>query len=52
MHRILLHRRTWMSRYDATYVRQGVVVRRGNSLGGAVRSVEKLVITYELVKKL
>ena len=41
-----------MSRYDATYVRRGVVVRRGNRLGGTIGSVEKLVIMRELVKKL
>jgi hypothetical protein len=33
----------WMSRYYATYVRRGVVVKRGNHLGGVVRSAEKPV---------
>jgi hypothetical protein len=42
----------WMSRCDAMYVRRGVVVRRGSRLGDTVESVEKLVITHELVKKL
>ena len=41
-----------MSRYDATYVRRGVVVRRGNRLGGTIGFIEKLVTIRELVKKL
>ena len=41
-----------MSRYDVTYVWQGVVRRRGNPLGGTVGSVGKLVIMHELVKRL
>lgn len=39
-----------MSRYNTTYVRRGVIVRRGNCLGGAVESVESSVTTHELVK--
>jgi hypothetical protein len=41
-----------MSRCDATYVRRGVIERRGNRLGGAVGLVGKLVIMRELVKKM
>ena len=41
-----------MSRCDATYVRRGIVERRGSCLGGIVGSVEKLVRIRELVKKL
>jgi hypothetical protein len=41
-----------MSKYDATYVRRGVVVRKGNHLDSTVGSVEKLAIMRELVKKL
>jgi hypothetical protein len=42
----------WMSRFDATYVRRGVVEGRGNRLGDAVGLAEKLVIMRELVKKM
>jgi hypothetical protein len=42
----------WISRCDVMYVRQGVVIRRGSRLGDTIESIEKLVITYELVKKL
>jgi hypothetical protein len=41
-----------MSRYDAIYVRRGVVIRRGNRLSDIVGSVEKLAIMREHVKKL
>jgi hypothetical protein len=42
----------WMSKFDATNVRRGVVERRGNRLDGAVEPAEKLVIIRELVKKI
>jgi hypothetical protein len=41
-----------MSSYDATYVRRGVIGRRGNYLDGVIALAEKLVIIHELVKKL
>jgi hypothetical protein len=41
-----------MSKYDATYVKRGVIERRGNRLDGTVELVEKLVTTRELVMKL
>jgi hypothetical protein len=34
------------------YIRRGVVVKRGNRLGGTIGSIGKLVIIRELVKKL
>ena len=52
MHRILLHKGMRTSRYDATYMPQGVVVRRANCLRGAVGPAKSLVIIHELVKKL
>jgi hypothetical protein len=42
----------WTSRYDATYVRRGVIEGRGNRLNDATGLAEKLVITRELVKKI
>ena len=32
------------------YALRGVVIRRGNRLGGTIGSIEKLVIIRELVK--
>jgi hypothetical protein len=42
----------WISRFDAPYVRRGVVEGRGNRLDDAVGLAEKLVIMHELVEKI
>jgi len=42
----------WMSRFNAIYMRQGVVEVRGNRLDNVVGLVEKLVIMRALVKKI
>jgi hypothetical protein len=47
-----LRRKIWISRYNATYVRRGVVEGRGNRLGGVIGLAEKLVIIRELVKNI
>ena len=41
-----------MSRFDVTYMQQGVVEGRGNRLDDAIGLAEKLVIMHELVKKM
>jgi hypothetical protein len=41
-----------MSRFDATSALEGSVEMRGNRLRDAVALVERLVIMYELVKRL
>jgi hypothetical protein len=52
MHKILLRRRIWISRYNAMYIQQEVVEGRSNCLGGVIGLVEKLVTIRELVKKI
>ena len=42
----------WISRFNATYVRRGVIEGRGNCLDDAIGLAEKLVIMHELVKKI